>query len=361
MLKQLYNQYLDRHFEKKLIAKVKADLSQCDVKPLSQGQKKDIQSYYQKTLGHKVPVYWHEYFSSRNDAFSVKYIPSSVHHVEIVYRLNYYDFRLAYVDKALYDTFFPDVNRPTTVIKNINGYFYDGNKSITKAEALARCSSLPEAIIKPTLGGMRGQGVGFFSTDNGITDKGLPVEKVLSNYKVNYIVQEKVHQHEDMARLNPTSLNTLRVLTYRDGDQIFALYAIARIGKSGQYIDNLSAGGVFADVNLETGRVIKCGYGTYKENHLLTTSVGTPLDNYLIPSFDKVISLAKELHTRLPYFNLIGWDFGIDEDGEPVFIEWNRNPDIYSQTAHGPAFGEMTDEILHRVRTLPDTKIVKYL
>ena len=61
-----------------------------------------------------------------------------------------------------------------------------------------------------------------------------------------------------------------------------------------------------------------------------------------------------ELHPRLPYFNLIGWDFGIDQQGEPVLIEWNRAPDL-SQTAHGPAFGEMTEEILLSLRHKPNT------
>lgn len=361
MLKQFYYRYYNRHFEKQITAKIKRDLSLCKVTPLSASQVNDIQSYYQKMLGHKVPPYWHEYFSSRNGLFSVKYLPSTVHHLEVVYRLNYFDFRMAYVDKGLYDTFFADVNRPTTIVKNINGYFYDGHRSIKKEDALAYCENLSGAVIKPTLGGMRGQGVLAFSTERGVTDKGISVEQLFSDYKVNFIVQEKARQHEAMSLLNPTSLNTIRVLTYRDQNDIYVIYAIARIGKKGQLVDNLSAGGIFADINLSTGCIADYGFGDNTENKIPTTDVGTPLANYRIPSFENVISLAKDLHTRLPYFNIIAWDFGIDEFGNPLFIEWNRNPDIFSQTAHGPAFGDMTDEILQRVRTLPDTRLVKYV
>ena len=49
----------------------------------------------------------------------------------------------------------------------------------------------------------------------------------------------------------------------------------------------------------------------------------------------------------------------VDVRGEPMLIEWNRAPDIYSQTAHGPAFGDMTDALLTRIRHLPNTRYTK--
>ena len=61
----------------------------------------------------------------------------------------------------------------------------------------------------------------------------------------------------------------------------------------------------------------------------------------------------KDLHLRLPYFHLVGWDFGIDREGRPVMIEWNRCPDL-SQTAHGPAFGDMTEEVVKFAFSQPD-------
>ena len=86
----------------------------------------------------------------------------------------------------------------------------------------------------------------------------------------------------------------------------------------------------------------------------MKTDVGTVLNGFQLPSIPEVLSTVKELHKRLPYFNLVGWDFGIDKEGRPVMIEWNRAPDL-SQTAHGPAFGEMTEEIVRYAQTLPDT------
>jgi len=358
MLTELYYNHVAKQIEKRDEKNIKKKLAQCEVVPLSKEQKQSIEAYYQKVLGRKVPTFWHEYFFSRNGFFSEKYIPTSVYHSEIVFKLNYHDFRLAYVDKGLYDTYFYDVNRPKTIIKNINGYYYNDKKNISEKEALDRCMNLSSAVIKPSLEGMWGRGVMVFSSQNGITSHGDTIKQIFSKYKHSFIIQEKVLQHKEMMRLNPSSLNTLRIMTYRDMNQVHVLYAVVRIGRTGQSVDNETAGGINADVDLKTGKIRECAYGTPKEKKILTTDVGTVLDGFHIPSFHETLSLAKDLHPRLPYFNLIGWDFGIEENGQPILIEWNRAPDL-SQTAHGPAFGEMTDEILSTVRRLPNTKIVK--
>ena len=361
MLKELQLKISNKKILKSLEADIKHKLSQCDIVPLTKGQENDIQAYYTKMFGCRVSTLWHQYYYSRNGHFSPKYIPSSEYHINMVYRLNYFDFRMAYVDKGIYDDFFSDINRPKTIVKNVNGYFSDGKKALSREDAIERCQNLEGAVVKPTLDGMRGRGVKLFTTTEGQLDDGSTVDQLFSSYKVNFIIQKRAEQHEGMMQLNPTSLNTIRVLTYRDIRQVYPMYAIARIGRMGQSVDNLSSGGLFADVDLTTGRIRERGFSSPRENHIMKTDSGTVLDGFQIPSFEKIISLAKELHTRLPYFNLVGWDFGVDEAGEPLLIEWNRNPDIFSQTAHGPAFGDMTDEILTRVRSLPDTRLVKYV
>ena len=59
-------------------------------------------------------------------------------------------------------------------------------------------------------------------------------------------------------------------------------------------------------------------------------------------------SVSEFKKTVLPYFDLIGWDFAVDEDGEPVFIEFNVMPE-QNQISCGPSFGKLTDEVLAAV------------
>ena len=355
MLTEFYNYTHKVHWWHLDIKNIKGKLAQCDRQPLSQEQKKAVQAYWKSLIGKEVPLYWHEYFYSRNGQFSERYVPTAVYHWYLIWRLNFRPFARAYVDKGFADTLFPDVRRPRTIVKNQNGYFYDANKPLSREEALELCANLDAAVIKPSLRGMWGRGVRVFSSQGGaMTDTGESLGTVFDTYEDNFIVQEKIEQHARMSLLNPTSINTLRIVSYRDGSDVHILYAVVRIGRKGQQVDNESAGGINADVNLATGRIRDCAYGTPAEKRILHTDVGTELAGFEIPSFPETLRLVKEIHQRMPYFNLIGWDFCIDREGYPVMIEWNRAPDL-SQTAHGPAFGDMTEEIVRRALSLPET------
>lgn len=336
------------------INNIRKKLRQCDVTPLTQEQKKEINAYWKKLIGKEIPTYWHEYFYSRNGEFSVRYVPTCLYHSSLIYRLNMRPLTMAYTDKCSYDNYLPDVRRPETIIRNTNGYFFDERHPITKNEALERCKNLKDVVIKPSMIGMWGTGVRIISTNNGRIDEKETVEELFDTFKENFIIQKKVIQHPEMSRLNPTSLNTLRVLSYHHGDEVVVLYAVVRIGRKDKLVDNETAGGINADICLDDGHIKDCAYGTPSEKRILTTDIGTVLKGFEIPAFNDVISTVKELHKRLPYFNLIGWDFGVDDSGKPVLIEWNRCPDL-SQTAHGPAFGDMTEEIVKFALSQRDT------
>lgn len=335
-----------KHVEKVYEREIKKSMQLCPMKPLTKGQEADIKAYFKKHLGREVPTYWHQYLYSRNGIYSEKYIPASVYVSSIIFRLNDLQYSAAYVDKGFYDTLFPDVNRPQTFVKNINGFYYDDRKPISKEEAIYRCSNLKEAVIKPSVFGTWGQGVKLFHTDNGfIPELNMSVPDLFSQYKKSFIIQSKLEQHPDLAKLNPTSVNTIRVMSYRKENEVIILYAVIRIGRKGKVIDNETAGGIKADIDLLTGRIKGSAFGSPKEKNMPQTDSGAVLDNYLIPSFPEVLDFVKNLHLRLPYFRLIGWDISVDANGKPVMIEWNRAAEL-SQVAHGPAFGDYTEEIL---------------
>lgn len=346
---------IEKYYEKA----IKQSMQLCPMKPLTKGQVSDIKSFFKRYFGREVPTYWHQYLYSRNGFYSEKYIPASIYNSEIIYRLNKFQFRHAYVDKGFYDTLFPDINRPKTIIKNVNGYFYDDHNPLSLEEAKERCDNLKEAIIKPTLEGTWGQGVKLIKTENGmIPEMNCTVQDLFNSFNRSFIIQERFKQHEGIARLNPTSLNTLRVMSYRRGNEIVILYAVIRIGRKGQVIDNETAGGIKADIDLSTGRIKGNAFGNAKEKVMPLTDVGTILDGYEIPCFFKVLDLVKEMHLRLPYFNLIGWDMSVDYLGKPALIEWNRAAEL-SQVAHGPGFGEYTEEILSVVKREVNTRFEK--
>ena len=54
------------------------------------------------------------------------------------------------------------------------------------------------------------------------------------------------------------------------------------------------------------------------------------------------------IDAMLPYFDIIGWDFAVDENGEPVCIEYNVMPEP-NQISCGPTFGELSEEVFKDV------------
>ena len=54
----------------------------------------------------------------------------------------------------------------------------------------------------------------------------------------------------------------------------------------------------------------------------------------------------------LSRFGIISWDFAVDENSEPILIEYNLNyPDVMIyQMNNGPLFGDLTQTILEDVR-----------
>lgn len=314
---------------------------------LSKEEYRAVQSYYKKICGHKVPVIWHQYMYSRTGDFHVNYIPTSLFRIELIGRMNRWDRVGIFSDKNLSELFLPSAKQPKTILKNLNGYFYFDGRPMSESEAVEKCSNLRDVIIKPSLE-EGGKGVRGLNVKDGITDIGnMTINELFKVYHKDFIIQERIHQHEDMSRLNPSSVNTIRVLTYRMDMDILLLYAVVRIGKKGMTVDNESQGGISAKIN-DDGTIAKYAYGAPGNEKVEVTDNGVVLDGYRIPSYPDVINTAKQCHYHLPFFDIIGWDFCIDQEGTPVMIEWNSNPDL-SQTANGPAFGVYTDLIFSRV------------
>lgn len=323
-------------------------------KKLTKEQKKEIEDYYMSMIGERVPLSSHEYFYSRTGVYSKEYVPKGLYTVELLPKANKVTYRDAYADKNMVDTFLPNVKHPHTVLKRMNGYYYYEGEPVSEKEAIKNCSNLKDCIIKPALE-YSGKGVCGLEVKEGISSiDGLKLEDLFKKYGNNFQIQKRLKQHEKMNLLNPTSVNTIRILTYRSDMEILVIYSVVRIGRMGQVIDNQCAGGISTIIG-EDGRLGKYAYGGYTENDVIKTDVGTVLEGFEIPSYNKAIETVKKLHFQLPFFNLIGWDVAIDEEGDPVIIEWNVNTGL-SQSAFGPGFGKYTERIIRELWPRENTR-----
>lgn len=346
--------YLTKEADKKKIRGIKKSCSKIKgKKELSREQIEEIQEYFKGLLGHTVPTEWHQYFYSRTGIYSKKYIPTCEYKNHLIGRLNVYPLHLAYNDKNMTDITLPHTHQPKIYLKNMGGYYYFDGRAVSEEEALSLCGNLGEVIIKPSLTG-RGKGVKRIVISNGKTDyKNLSLTEVFDEYNADFLIQKVIRQHAEMSALNPSSINTIRIVSYRNGMDVHIVYTVIRIGRKGMNVDNESAGGISAIIHPD-GCIGKYAYGAPGVDKIEVTDSGVRLEGYKVPSFDKAQELVKMSHMQLPYFNLIGWDIAIEEDGSPIMIELNLNPDL-SQSANGPAFGDYTEMILQDAMSRKDT------
>lgn len=321
---------------------------------LTKAQKKEAQDFYISMIGRTVPLYCHEYFYSRTGVFTKEYVPNNFYHCELVPRANLHKHQGVLGDKNMCDFLFPGENIVHSILKNINGYYYYEGRPVSEDEAISLCQNMENVIIKPSKES-QGHGVQLFNVRDGKTDiDGVSIAQLFKRYKKDFLIQEWVKQHKGMAALNPTSVNTMRILSYRSGMEILIIYSVIRIGRSGSVVDNQCAGGISTTIT-EEGKLGKEAFGGYSKDNIVKTDTGIVLDGYQLPSYDKAIEMVKRLHLKLPFFNIVGWDVAIQEDGEPVLIEFNTNPGL-SQSAFKSGMGKYTERIIRELWPKPNTK-----
>ncbi|MDI6449691.1 sugar-transfer associated ATP-grasp domain-containing protein [Anaerobaca lacustris] len=161
------------------------------------------------------------------------------------------------------------------------------------------------------------------------------VEELRESMKGQYIIQERIAQHATLARLHPHSVNTIRLITIRTRQTTLPFSAGLRMGTRGNHRDNWATGGLFACVDLASGRLgeeafYKPGFGGRARKH---PDSGVIFADVTVPHFREAVDLAVSLHPLFHGVASIGWDIAIADEG-PVFIEGNDNWEISLHQAH---------------------------
>ncbi|MCA9767090.1 MAG: hypothetical protein KC455_11820 [Carnobacterium sp.] len=347
LFKKIKFYFFVKHINHKYRKEIKNRILKRKCKALNKSYAKEIKDYY-NSFGIKIKPYWHHYYSEINGIFSNFYLPEDYFYSTIDLALNKREFGESLMDKNFLDRLFKNIKFPTTVVKNINGYFYNGkNELINYKTAIDLCKKHKKLIIKPSIHTGGGKKVLVFSINKDIIDyNNLTFEQLFSLYNKDFIIQEIVDQHEILKSLNITSLNTLRVMSYFSTDNIFILSSFIRIGGKRKFVDNMSSGGIACGIGLN-GNLKEIGYDQ-NQNQVNKTHDGIEFNNITIPNYQFLMDKIKLLHIQVPYFKLISWDISIDKNSEPVLIEYNLwgqglNP---HQIINGPIFEKYLPEIL---------------
>ena len=258
-----------------------------------------------------------------------------------------------YNDKNSFGLFINPEDMPKTLFRSIGYKLYDGEyNAVTSINFLSCFEGYNQIIVKPAKE-LGGHGISFFERKNGVlvdnNNVPLTLEYLEKNYKTDYLVQECFVQSNYIAQFNPTSVNTIRVNTYRDVNtgEIHVLGAALRIGAKGSKVDNATSGGVIIGIN-EDGKLGQCAYDKYGCSYTIYNDIDFSNKEYIIPNFYDVKKFAIKISKRLPHMRLFALDIVLDATNTPKLIEVNSNNFSvkFLQLTKQPVFGEYTNDVI---------------
>ena len=318
------------------------------IKPLTREQEEQVRAFYKD---YRIPdMIFHSYFTSRSGAFYPEYIPQDLY---VGYIDPYFNDIIGakYLDnKCLYDSLFYGIPQCENVLKRVNGIWLTGdNRAVDGENASAVIRAEKNGVfVKEAQLTSGGGGVTYIAREELSFEK---IQEITDGIKTDAVVQRELKQHPDMARLNDSSANSLRIYSLLGKDGEATIYsAVVRMGIDGSKVDNYSAGGVTCGIR-ENGTLRKYGYNKTGDRITEHPTSHVVFEGYAIPSFSEAVALVKKAHPMVAHYRSIAWDLGIREDGTPVLIEANlcRGGIDSLQLNNGPLYGADTKKILDEV------------
>lgn len=211
-------------------------------------------------------------------------------------------------DKRKFKTCFPEYTN----------YRYLSAEDMDPQAFEAFCSGLDRVVVKPQNGA---QGKDIYIADVRTPGERDQLFRDVQGEKI--LLEEPIVQHPDIAALNPTSVNTIRVYSAFKNGEIIILGTVLRIGGGNMVVDNYSSGGMAAALDTETGIVISSAISKNNNRCFIHPHTGAVIIGTRVPHWDKVLCAVKSAHARIPDLRYVAWDVVVTAENKIVFLEGN--------------------------------------
>ncbi len=191
-------------------------------------------------------------------------------------------------------------------------------------------SKHPRFIAKP-IQGRYGKNTAIYNIDD-YDGNVARLFGVLLSITSEWIVEELITQDSRMEEWNPTSVNTIRIPSFRTRDGIQILYPFFRMGRKGSVVDNAGSGGIAVSVDAKIGVFTTDGMDEAGNVFVKNPDNGKIIKGWQVPKWSELLAFAKEVHESLPiYHKYVGFDFALTPSGW-VLVEGNWGDFICQQS-----------------------------
>ena len=159
------------------------------------------------------------------------------------------------------------------------------------------------------------------------------------------LVEEYINQTIELSQIFPNSVNTVRFVTYYSGGNLTNIAAFLRVGMGNSVVDNAASGGLFAGIDISSGRIITDGYKkTVNDIYEYHPDTNIKFKGFKLPEWNKLLNLIEDIVKVCPKQKFVGWDFAHGENGW-MLVEANGGPglvalQISSQKGLRPIFSK---------------------
>ncbi len=214
--------------------------------------------------------------------------------------------------------------------------------------------SVKKLVLKPSVDSDSGRGVLLFTRDKDVfcsSNGDVLSGPFLKSYGNDFVLQEALNQHPYLQQFSTTSINTMRIMTYRSvvDDSISIIAACLRIGNNGSFVDNLFAGGCFVPIDIRNGKLDNVLYNRFWQTTTMMNGVDFAKNCYILPFWNIAADFASHVAMQVPYARLLAQDILVDANNAPRLIEFNVDNFDWAMamacTREVP-FGEKFDEVI---------------
>ncbi|RLD27225.1 MAG: hypothetical protein DRI75_10050 [Bacteroidetes bacterium] len=249
------------------------------------------------------------------------------------------------------------ISTPKVISYNFKkSFFFNGQTFTIKSSSelvdyflmVFKSANISSIFLKPTQG-RQGFGIILLNEVTILEQSSQVLEALINN---PYIHQEVVIQHNEVSMIHHKSINTIRLETFIDKEDIIHfLGAYMRFGSGDSVVDNISSGGFFVPINIEESKLFKKALTGMIKGARITDKhpdSGFVFEDFKIPYFDEVLTLVRNVASLFPGY-IQGWDIAITENG-PIIIETNDFPGLlqgefsYHGYKNKPIFKEIMED-----------------
>ncbi len=231
--------------------------------------------------------------------------------IDLVRRVNQAEYRDCFKNKLKFWSLFSDYTGRAYL-----------NLEVSDAAALEDFIRRYQTVFAKPVDDFGGHGVRKITAGE-VTDYPALYQELTASGSV--LMEQQIVQHPELNRLNPSCINTLRMVTLVKDGQAHLMYTLIRVGDGTRVVDNISSGGMYAPV-WEDGKIAKPAFcdatGLYYDRHPAT---GTEFVGFAIPYYPQAVELVERAALVVEQVKYVGWDVAISEKG-PVLVEGNVIP-----------------------------------